>query len=531
MTLELVSRVAAMIGADRGVDPAEWYETKYGKAPGYSDLLDLLAKTPAERRSILHAFFEPTDEEREDGLKLPTKAHRAIADLVRKGYIKVIVTTNFDRLMELALQDVGITPTVISTADSTRGAAPLVHQKCVVLKLHGDYLDDRTKNTEDELAHYDPEMNLYLDRVLDEYGLILCGWSGEWDLALRSAIERCPARRYSTYWASRGKLGAKAQKLLDLRAAFLVQTDGADEFFTDLQGMVEGLEAAATTNPLQVGVQVALAKKYVASSAHRVKLHDLLTGETIRLRGEFEKTIPVSSREVEEATIASRFKTYDTMTEGLRAMLFHASKWAKIENHASILSAIQNLTTGVRENGMNVWLSIRKYPCSLVFHAAVAGAVEGGNWPLFAHLCDARIKHHGKEYNALELLGADNILEDQVAKVLGNRYTPVNDHFLSIVGAHFESADTEADFERFEVLLALQFLADADDGDKRYTLRGRFVWNHHAQAIEGVREEIERNDVAWKPFKSGLFGGSPKEALNLVALLKKNVAALSNHYR
>lgn len=84
--------------------------------------------SPAERRAILHEFFEPTDEERYDGIKIPTVAHRAIAELVRDGFIKVLVTTNFDRLMEVALTDFGIVPTVISTADATKGAAPLVHQ-------------------------------------------------------------------------------------------------------------------------------------------------------------------------------------------------------------------------------------------------------------------------------------------------------------------------------------------------------------------------------------------------------------------
>lgn len=104
VTLDLVRRVAKLDGADSGSDPEGWYLGRFGSPPGYSTLLDMLAETPSERRRILHSFFEPTDEEREQGLKLPTSAHRAIADLVAKGYVKVIVTTNFDRLMELALR-------------------------------------------------------------------------------------------------------------------------------------------------------------------------------------------------------------------------------------------------------------------------------------------------------------------------------------------------------------------------------------------------------------------------------------------
>ena len=41
-------------------------------------------------------YFEPNDDEKETGLKQPTVAHKAIAKLAKKGYIKMVVTTNFD---------------------------------------------------------------------------------------------------------------------------------------------------------------------------------------------------------------------------------------------------------------------------------------------------------------------------------------------------------------------------------------------------------------------------------------------------
>jgi hypothetical protein len=62
-------------------------------------LLDALAKTPAERQQLLRVYWEPSEQEREDGAKRPTAAHRAIAALVAQGFVRVILTTNFDRLM------------------------------------------------------------------------------------------------------------------------------------------------------------------------------------------------------------------------------------------------------------------------------------------------------------------------------------------------------------------------------------------------------------------------------------------------
>jgi SIR2-like domain len=200
ITLDLVRRVAALEGVTDQPNWSNWYKDANGKEPGYSDLLDQLAATPDERRSILHSYIEPDEDDIAAGRKVPTKAHRAIARLVQASYVRVILTTNFDHLMENALRDVGVEPTVIASEDALKGAVPLIHSRCYVVKLHGDYLDTRILNTETELSTYTSAMNGLLDRIIDEHGLILCGWSGDWDPASRAAIMRAPNRRYPTYW-------------------------------------------------------------------------------------------------------------------------------------------------------------------------------------------------------------------------------------------------------------------------------------------------------------------------------------------
>lgn len=133
-----------------------------------------------------------------------------MARLVRSGHVRVIVTTNFDRLIENALREEGVEPTVVSSVDTLKGAEPLSHSSCYVFKVHGDYKDTRILNTEVELDGYPEEFDRLLDRIFDEYGLVICGWSGEWDHALRNAITRAPNRRYPLFWASRGELRGKA---------------------------------------------------------------------------------------------------------------------------------------------------------------------------------------------------------------------------------------------------------------------------------------------------------------------------------
>jgi hypothetical protein len=196
ITLDLIRRVARAKGVAEQADWAKWYKTETGNDPDYSALLAELAATPEERRAILHSYIEPSEEDREQNRKVPTAAHRSIAALVRGGYVRVLITTNFDRLLENALREAGVEPTVVSSVDALLGAEPIVHSKCYVLKLHGDYKDARIRNIDEELSAYPAEYDTLLDRIFDEHGLIVAGWSGEWDTALRTAMLRVANRRY-----------------------------------------------------------------------------------------------------------------------------------------------------------------------------------------------------------------------------------------------------------------------------------------------------------------------------------------------
>ncbi len=231
VTLDLIRKIAAIEKVDCEPNPAEWYSKKFRTEPDYSFLLENLALTQTERTNALCSYFEATPEERVAGKKLPTSAHKMIAQLVGKGYFRVIVTTNFDRLMEQALDAEGINPTVISTPDMARGAIPLAHARCTLVKVHGDYRDTRLRNTSKELSAYEPEINQLLDRVFDEYGLVVCGWSATWDTALRAALLRSPNRRYSMTWATRSGLSPEADSLTTFRQASILEIESSDSFF------------------------------------------------------------------------------------------------------------------------------------------------------------------------------------------------------------------------------------------------------------------------------------------------------------
>ena len=299
ITTDLVRRVATAEKVEEQDDWAQWYRDKHGKEPDYSELLGALASTPAERRSILHSYIEPDEEDREEGRKVPTAGHKAIAQLVRDGFIRVIVTTNFDRLMENALREVGVEPTIVSSADGLKGAEPLAHTSCYILKLHGDYKDARILNTEEELNGYPTEYNALLDRILDEYGLIVCGWSGDWDHALRAAILRAPNRRYPMFWATRGALKDRGKELCNHRRGIEVPIPDADRFFSGLVEQVRTLAESQRQNPAEVDLLISRAKRYLAKPEHRIQFADLVSGEMARI-----------NKRLVEADMSSQIRAY-----------------------------------------------------------------------------------------------------------------------------------------------------------------------------------------------------------------------------
>ena len=199
---------------------------------------------------LLRGYFEPTDNERLRDLKVPTAAHRTMAQLALSGHVRLFLTTNFDRLLEKALDDVGIVPQVLSTPDSIGGAVPFGQTKCTIVKLNGDYMDTRIKNTPEELATYHSDVDSLLDRVIDEFGFIISGWSAEWDTALRDAFERSQTQRYSMFWASRNPPRQDAARLIEQLHGEFVPIRDVDSFFSGIGEGLARLQGAQTSKVL-----------------------------------------------------------------------------------------------------------------------------------------------------------------------------------------------------------------------------------------------------------------------------------------
>lgn len=378
---ELVRQAAAADGVETPqdhFDPERWWaDHGDGRPLGYSSLLETLAPTPGARRGLLASFFEPNEEEREQGLKTPSKAHQAIAGLVARGAVRVILTTNFDRLIEQALEAAGVMPQVIATPAAVVGMEPLPHARCTVVKLHGDYATLDQLNTVEELTTYDPQTVGLLRRVLDEYGLVTCGWSGEWDHALTAALEETKVRRYPLYWATYGELGDVGKRLVAQHRAQVISAGTADQFFTDLLGRLEALDTLADP-PLTRTMAVAQLKRYLPDPTKHILLRDLLDAQVGRIRRHLAGR-PRTAASVEPAALEDAHETLRREADTLLHLLAQGVYLDRDQRHTDLWVWVVEQLVRARtqpDGQFQEWVDdLQHYPALLAMRTAALAAV------------------------------------------------------------------------------------------------------------------------------------------------------------
>lgn len=537
ITLDLIRKLAVLYEANCEPDPERWYRDKFDKEADYSDLLDALAKTRAERQQLLRPYWEPNDQEREEGAKQPTAAHHAIAALATRGFVRIIITTNFDRLVESALRGQGLEPTVLSSPDQIKGAPPLIHTGCCVVKLHGDYLDTRIRNTSSELDRYPPEFNHLLDRIFDEFGLVICGWSAEWDGALRAAISRAPSRRFSTYWTVHGTLGDEAERLITHRGAQLVRIEDADTFFTSVQQHVESINDFSRPHPLSREAAIASLKRYISEPRYRIRLSDLVDETAGRIveavsGSDFSENDPKPTTK----SVTARVRHYEAICSTLLEMAAVGGFWAEEDHYDVWQRALRRLASNTSSRGYTLWLELQKYPATLLLYALGLGAVESDRLRFVERLLGTMVHgRQGRDLLAVEILPPDCLFRrgGQMMKILEGqerRYAPMNSWIHDALRTHVQRIIPSKEqytliFDKFEILITLDYLYRCDQSNESdwvpFPPLGtfRYRYGNKNRIVKEIEKSLVENQEESSYVKSGIFGGTTKECVQIMKKL------------
>ncbi|MBC5992431.1 SIR2 family protein [Pontibacter cellulosilyticus] len=462
VVLNLIRHTATLKNENCEPDPEKWFTEKFKKDPDYSDLLESLTNTPAERLNLLRPLFEPNEEDLEDGLKKPTVAHRMIAELVRKRYIRVVITTNFDRLLENALKDVGIEPTVISNPGHVENTMPIVHSPITIIKIHGDYLDTSLLNIKSELYKYDDRLGELLRFVFENFGLITCGWSATWDIALRQALESSNKFRFSNYFTYVGKPVGDLENLASIRKGHTVAIDNADTFFKELHENVEALENSNSEHPLTPQIALARLKKYIVRDEHIISLHDLIKGEVERVYENFDSLLVNGTSSSEE--IKQRIEYYFQQCSTLCTLFVNGVYWGKEQHYSIWLSSLARFSSAKDRSGGTIWLNLETLPGLIFLYSIGLSSILRKDYKLLSNMFSMTVHRSYGEMNILEGVSAHNVIDpDSLKTVLGNRnFVPMSEMLFSKLQPFFDSymphtRDYENLFDIFEYMLAIAY--------------------------------------------------------------------------
>lgn len=526
---ELVRRVAAATHPDdpaagdrAATDPERWWSENGTGELGYSSLLEQLAPTPATRQALLAEFFEPTEADREDGIKVPSPAHHALAQLVKRGTVRVILTTNFDRLTEQALDAAGVAAQVIARPEAVGGMAPLAHAKATVVKLHGDYLDLGTRNTPTELRQYPAEWTGLLGQILDEYGLLISGWSADWDAALVDALERAPARRYPLYWDSRSSRGSNAARLLEIRAGHVVPADSADELFRDLSERIAALERLSEP-PLTTAMALARLKKYLPDPVRRVDLYDLVMDQTDLLESHLAEQ-PPDRQALPLDELDQLYRAHLRAAMPLLRLLV-SGVWHDDGAHVGLWREVLQRLVDARTGMNSVTANAKHLPALLALMAMGAVSVRRDHGQLLHELL-LNVSWHTQEFDqappAAQALHVNKVFPSGIEGL--PRWTDGKPHFagsrlvrtdLRVLLSEYLRTDREYrdvfDDVEYYVGLAQQYTQDAPVAYRaapgEFILRGRWTDEGGPRAERSFRHAAVTHGPEWVWWQLGVDDG------------------------
>lgn len=343
----------------------------------YSRLLEALTPDAATRRDYLAKHFEGRE---------PAETHTLLAGLAADGLVTVFVTTNFDRLLEHALQARGIEPIVATDDVSLANAVPREHAECYILKPHGDYLQQTIRNTESELDELPQGVVAELRALFDRQGLLVLGYSGTDPALGRVLLER--RSRYGLYWLDRGALGSEATAIVEANGGRRVRREDSAALLRDLRARLDVFRAHPTgQTPENVHAEIVAALR----RDDRIAVGELLRQDRRSLEEALNEAIADRHNSgVDDASVRELHDSVAPVLErrllGLLPLVDYAPRLLAEEfAHLARLS-----DRGVHLSGTVFWIRAAEWPWWWLTHALGAYATRAWRPQAMRALLDAR---------------------------------------------------------------------------------------------------------------------------------------------
>lgn len=289
-----------------------WFKNSEYKNATYSELLEKVFPTTVSQQEYLSNHLDNRDI---------GETHLLIAELARCGIIKAIVTTNFDRCIEKALDKKNIQYQVISSNEDLIASEPLgLCKKFRIYKPHGTIGIGQIRNTPADLKEFPPEYTNELKKIISEHGLIILGYSGnEDDKALLDIIETSNfygRQIYPTFWVNPCAPTGRIKNILEKKSYINLNFKATEfiNYFFEIQSRLNELAPDDYNVKTVTDIQIALERQ-------NIPIKPIYKDFLINLKDRIEDTRPIfDNYQYKDEAIAEQIKkTKNILIDFVRA--------------------------------------------------------------------------------------------------------------------------------------------------------------------------------------------------------------------
>jgi hypothetical protein len=171
------------------------FETEYGKPVNFENVLESISTSSIHRREIIREFFKEM---------APSEGYRYLAMLLKAGYFyPIVLTTNFDHMLEDSLKKEGVAVKVLTAEELTSPPIKPSEGEIVIVKLHGDISKpDSLKFTTLETMQLPEATEKLIIQICEQQGIIVVGYRAQ-DIDVRNALQKAKPSAKGLFWVSK----------------------------------------------------------------------------------------------------------------------------------------------------------------------------------------------------------------------------------------------------------------------------------------------------------------------------------------
>lgn len=180
--------------------------------------------------------------EKEVAGKTPSIGYAYLVKLIERGFFNTIFTTNFDDLLNEAFYRFSNKRPIVCAHDSSISGITVTSTRPKIIKLHGDYLFDNIKATQQETESLETNMKMKFQEFAKDFGLIVIGYSGGDRSIMDILLDLLRGNDHfknGIYWCVRKdtkeeSFSSELKRLLEKDRVFLVEIEGFDELLSEM---------------------------------------------------------------------------------------------------------------------------------------------------------------------------------------------------------------------------------------------------------------------------------------------------------